>query len=96
MEWYLIMDKQLEIMRIKTMAKELGEIADMLLDEFQTPIEFLGLSSRAKNSLRRGDIEYIEQLVKLEIYDVLRLRNMGEKTFNEIKEKLKQSGFCWG
>gem|GEM_PF-2253388 len=90
------MDKQLEIMRIKTMAKELGEIADMLLDEFQTPIEFLGLSSRAKNSLRRGDIEYIEQLVKLEIYDVLRLRNMGEKTFNEIKEKLKQSGFCWG
>ncbi|MCL2755691.1 MAG: hypothetical protein FWE45_01415 [Firmicutes bacterium] len=91
------MDKQLEIMRIKEMSKELGEIAEKLLTGFRTPIETLNLSGRAKNSLMRGGIEYVEQLIKLERRDILRLRNMGEKTFGEIKQKISEMGFnCLG
>ena len=87
------MNKQAELERIKKMSHEIILIADKLLSGFHTPIETLNLSNRAKNCLMRAEIEYVEQLIKLTEKDLLRLRNMGKHTLNEIKEKLIDFGF---
>jgi len=87
------MNKQAELERIKKMSHEIILIADKLLSEYKTPIDTLGLSSRAKNALLRGGIEFVEQVLKLTDDDLLRLRGMGVKTVDEIKEKLKEFGF---
>ena len=82
------MNKQAELERIKKLATEICTIADKLFNCDKTPIETLNLSSRAKNCLMRAEIEYVEQLIKLTEKDLLRLRNMGKHTVNEIKQKI--------
>ena len=90
------MNKQVELERIKKMSQEIVMIADKLLSGYQTPIAELGLSNRALNSLARGSIEYVEQLVKIDFERLLKMRNIGIVTANEIKGKVKLLGFdCW-
>lgn len=48
----------------------------------------LGLSPRAYNCLRRGQIFTIEQLLKTDLIDLRRIRNMGDKTIEEIRIKV--------
>jgi len=56
------------------------------------PISELGLSSRAMNCLKWQDIDYVEQLFKLNQDEILRFRGMGKITFDEINEKVKFIG----
>lgn len=58
----------------------------------RTPIDGLGLSTRAYNVLYRARIETIEQLVEMDERSLARLRNCGQKTAYEIKSKLAQAG----
>jgi DNA-directed RNA polymerase alpha subunit len=57
-----------------------------------TPIAALNLSNRAHNALTRGGIDFVEQLVWLDRTDILRKRNMGLQSFNEINDKVKALG----
>lgn len=81
------------LQKIIELSKQIGEIAEKILTGNRTPITKLGLSGRATNALHRGGIEYVEQLIMLTKKDLLRLRNMGEKTAKEIQEKIKVFGF---
>jgi len=73
-----------------------GTINNNIVEKLGLSIAEIGLSSRAFNCLSRSGIEYVEQLVKLGISDLKRIRNMGTLTLNEIKEKIKNFGFdCW-
>ena len=88
--------KETELAEIKALSNKIGLLADKLLRECKTHIDQLGLSERAKNSLLRGGVEFVEQLVNLEIADLKKFRNMGIKTIDEIKYKVKSFGFnCW-
>ena len=89
LQYTMIMD----INRIKSLATEIISIIDEHESKQKTPLAVLGLSNRAKKSLLRGNIEYVEQLKKLEYKDLLRMRGMGVKTANEIKGKVKLLGF---
>ena len=53
-------------------------------------IDSLNLSSRARNSLVRSGIRTVKALEGLTYYELLRLRNMGEKTAEEIEKKMKK------
>ena len=79
-----------ELMRLKEMAKEIGIIADKLLGEYQTPIETMNFSSRLRNALRRGGVEYIEQVLKMSEQDLSKLRNFGKGCLDELTEKLQK------
>ncbi|MDJ1645812.1 DNA-directed RNA polymerase subunit alpha [Mycoplasma phocimorsus] len=57
------------------------------------PISALGLSVRGNNGLRRKGIEYINELVKMNYEELKQVKNLGEKTVVEIKEKLEAHGF---
>ena len=73
-----------------------GTINEKTAEKLGTPITKIGLSTRALNCMKRADIGFAEQLVKMEIEQLFKLRNFGIVTLHEIKEKLKNFGFdCW-
>ncbi len=57
------------------------------------PIEDLDLPMRAYNSLKRNNIVKVAQLLALQDEDLLRMRNFGKKSLDEMKERLRMRGF---
>ena len=57
------------------------------------PIEELDLPMRAYNSLKRNNIVKVGQLLALKDEDLLRMRNFGRKSLDEMKERLRMRGF---
>jgi len=57
------------------------------------PIEELDLPMRAYNSLKRNNIVKVGQLLQLKDEDLLRMRNFGRKSLDEMKERLRMRGF---
>src|SRR5213592_688421 len=57
------------------------------------PIEELDLPMRAYNSLKRNNIVKVGQLLQLKNDDLLRMRNFGKKSLDEMKERLRMRGF---
>jgi len=67
-----------------------GAIPQNMLD---MPIEELDLPMRAYNSLKRNNIVKVGQLLQLKDDDLLRMRNFGKKSLDEMKERLRMRGF---
>jgi len=59
----------------------------------EMPIEELDLPMRAYNSLKRNNIVKVGQLLQLSDDDLLRMRNFGRKSLDEMKERLRMRGF---
>jgi len=57
------------------------------------PIEELDLPMRAYNSLKRNSITKIGQVLSLSDEEFLRMRNFGQKSLDELKERLALRGF---
>ena len=62
-------------------------------DVYDTPIEDLDLTTRTSNCLRRADITKIGQLLQMDQKDLLAVRNLGQKSIDEIREKLVEHNF---
>jgi DNA-directed RNA polymerase subunit alpha len=67
-----------------------GAIPQSMLD---MPIEELDLPMRAYNSLKRNNIVKVGQVLQLQDEDLLRMRNFGKKSLDEMKERLQMRGF---
>jgi len=59
-------------------------------------IEELELSVRATNSLKGASINTLADLVRREESELLRFRNFGRKSLDEIKEKIQELGLQFG
>jgi DNA-directed RNA polymerase subunit alpha len=59
----------------------------------EVPVEELELSVRALNCLKANDVTRIGQLVAMRQEELLSLRNFGQKSLDEIREKLVERGF---
>ncbi len=59
-------------------------------------VDELELSVRSSNCLKNADIDYIYQLVKRTEGDMLRTKNFGRKSLNEIKDILGEMGLRFG
>ena len=59
-------------------------------------IDFLEPSKRTANCLKEAGIETIAQLVSKTEEEILQVKNFGEKSLEEIKEKLEQFGLSFG
>lgn len=53
-----------------------------------TPIDDLDLSVRSNNCLRRAGINTVEELVQKSEEDMMKVRNLGRKSLEEVKKKL--------
>lgn len=57
------------------------------------PVDELELSVRALNCLKANDITKLGELLAMRVEELLALRNFGQKSLDEIKEKLVGRGF---
>src|SRR5579884_3394292 len=60
---------------------------------YDTPIEELDLSVRAYNCLKRSNITKVGQVLTMNEDDLLGVRNFGEKSLQELREKLLARNF---
>jgi len=59
---------------------------------YQTPIEKLELSPRTLNCLKRSHISKVGEVLDMSDDELLKIRNFGEKSLDELKEKLVEHG----
>ena len=60
---------------------------------YETPLEELDLSVRAYNCLKRSNITKVGQVLSMNEEDLLGVRNFGEKSLQELQERLLQRNF---
>ncbi len=85
-EAQLLIAAALEIERLRR-AVYLGKSPDEKRSGF-TPVSEFGWSVRARNVLSHHAISSMEELARLSENDILRHRNAGSTTLNEIKSNL--------
>ena len=61
-------------------------------EKYNLPVEDLDLSVRTMNSLRRGGITTVGELLSKGEKELLSLRNFGQKSRQEVEERLKSLG----
>jgi DNA-directed RNA polymerase subunit alpha len=73
---------------------ELGEIVDTATSspDLDLPIEDLDLSERPRNCLKRAQVNTIGELLTKTEDDLLNITNFGQKSLDEVKEKLDERG----
>ncbi len=87
------------------LARELNEAAEGIeigpspreaedVAAYATPIEDLNFSMRSYNCLKREEIHTVGELAQRTESDLLDIRNFGDKSINEVKEKLAELGLA--
>ena len=61
--------------------------------DYERPIEDLDLLVRAYNCLKRSGITKIGQLLEMSEEDLLAVRNFGQKSLDELKQRLEAMGY---
>jgi len=67
-----------------------------LNENLYRPVDDLELSVRCANCLQNADIKYIGELVQKTEQEMLKTKNFGRKSLNEIKEFLQEMGLSLG
>lgn len=60
---------------------------------YNTPVEQLGLSARTLNCLKRAGINRVGEVLQMPKRDLLKIRNFGQKSLDELYNKLAEEGF---
>ena len=68
---------------------------DEIARKLSMPIEELELSVRSYNCLKRSGIDTLEDLTVKTESQMLKIRNLGLKSFKEIKDLLEEKGLCF-
>jgi DNA-directed RNA polymerase subunit alpha len=75
---------------------EPSAVTDASPDLLNTPIDNLELSVRSANCLMNANIEFVGELVQMTEEDLLRTKNAGRKSINELTELLGDMGLRFG
>ena len=70
----------------------IGETENLVVKILEKTIEEIDLSVRSYNCLKRAGIHTIEDLTKRTEDDMLKVRNLGKKSLDEVKAKLVSFG----
>lgn len=82
-----------EYIKISQMKAEERAIRLAIPDEkFNMPVEQLDLSVRTMNCLRRSNIATVGELIAKGTKELLKLRNFGQKSYQEIEDRLAAIG----
>jgi DNA-directed RNA polymerase subunit alpha len=82
-----------EYIKISQMKAEERAIRLAIPDEkFNMPVEQLDLSVRTMNCLRRSNITTVGELIAKGTKELLKLRNFGQKSYQEIEDRLSAIG----
>jgi DNA-directed RNA polymerase subunit alpha len=91
----MTMYKQLEVFKADFMPvakiEESGsKEEDSTIKVMKTRIEELNLSARSHNCLSRSDIRFIGEIVLMDEEELAKLKNLGKKSLDEIKDKISE------
>jgi DNA-directed RNA polymerase subunit alpha len=77
-----------------TQGLELGEVASTAATspDLDLPIEDLDLSERPRNCLKRAQVNTVGELLTKTEDDLLNITNFGQKSLDEVKQKLDERG----
>ena len=82
-----------EYVRISQMKAEERLIRLSIPDEkYNMPVEQLDLSVRTMNCLRRSNITTVGELIAKGAKELIKLRNFGQKSYQEIEDRLSKIG----
>ncbi len=76
--------------------EEVDREAEKMYDNLKRSVEELELSVRSYNCLKNADIKTIGELVQKTEAEMLKTKNFGRKSLNEIKEILSEMGLSFG
>jgi hypothetical protein len=76
--------------------EEVDRDAEKMFDNLKRSVEELELSVRSYNCLKNADIKTIGELVQKTEAEMLKTKNFGRKSLNEIKEILSEMGLSFG
>jgi DNA-directed RNA polymerase subunit alpha len=76
--------------------EEVDRDAERMFDNLKRSVEELELSVRSYNCLKNADIRTIGELVQKTEAEMLKTKNFGRKSLNEIKEILSEMGLSFG
>ena len=92
------------LVELFSLARELNEAAEgieigpsesdeALAEDYNLPVEDLNLTQRSYNCLKREGIHTVGELTARSEADLMDIRNFGQKSITEVKEKLAELGF---
>jgi DNA-directed RNA polymerase subunit alpha len=67
-------------------------VAEVAPAHTQEPVEKLDLTVRTLNSLKRVGVHTVGDLLQYSVEDLMDIRNFGEKSVDEVKEKIESMG----
>jgi len=75
---------------------EINEVAvvETSSPELEMPIEDLDLSERPRNCLKRGQVNSVGELLEKSIDDLMAITNFGQKSLDEVIQKLDERGLA--
>jgi DNA-directed RNA polymerase subunit alpha len=76
--------------------EEVDREAERMFENLKRSVEELELSVRSYNCLKNADIRTIGELVQKTEAEMLKTKNFGRKSLNEIKEILSEMGLSFG
>jgi len=82
--------------RVSQIAEEKEALRAAISDDvYNMPVDQMDLSVRAINCLRRSGINTVGELISTDMNELLSLRNFGQKSKNEIDDRLKELGLSF-
>ena len=69
-------------------------VATAPASEWDVPVETLNLSVRSFNCLKRADISKVSELLDMTEDEIIKMRNFGKKSLDEIKQVLEERGLA--
>lgn len=92
---FFVLEEEVEDIELEVQST-ISDDEPVFNDNLLKSVEELELSVRAQNCLKNADIKTIADLVQRTEYDMLRTKNFGRKSLNEIKEILSSMGLRFG
>ena len=89
---FLELGNKMESLRDEGEEEEINGENDIDGKILSAKIEELDLTVRSFNCLKKAGIEEVSQLAKLSMPELLKIRNLGRKSLDEIIEKMKELG----
>ena len=91
---FLELGNKMENLRAEAEEEEETSVSHAKDDNIlNTKIEELDLTVRSFNCLKKAGIEEVSQLAKLSLNELLKIKNLGRKSLDEILEKMKELGY---
>ncbi len=86
----MIMQEQLDL--FVNFTNEEKPITQAPASEWDVPVETLNLSVRSFNCLKRAGISKVSELLDMTEDEIIKMRNFGKKSLDEIKQVLEERG----